>query len=144
LNAKLVAPSKSVRRKTPAPSLRSKSSVSISAESITELAEMFRVLADESRIKILLALAHEGELHVTALCEMLSTPTKKASQPAVSHHLTLLRMFHLVSYRRDGKHNFYRLDTNHLRELIEQIFAESSNGQKQFQFPGFSLAYRSK
>lgn len=141
MSTKLATPSKTVRRKTapakvaPAP---------ISAESIKDLAEMFRVLADESRIKILLALGREGELHVTALCDLLGTPGKPASQPAVSHHLTLLRMYHLVAFRRDGKHNYYRLDTVHLRELIEQIFDESGNGQKLFQFPGFSLAYKTK
>jgi ArsR family transcriptional regulator, arsenate/arsenite/antimonite-responsive transcriptional repressor len=72
---------------------------------IQRLTNVFNMLADRSRLKILLALGRDGELHVTALCELLGQ-----SQPAVSHHLTLLRMNGLVSYRRDGKHNYYHLD----------------------------------
>lgn len=143
MSTRTAVPPRTDRRKTAAPA-RAKTRASLSAETINDLAKMFRVLADESRIKILLALAQAGELHVTALCDLLGTAEKSASQPAVSHHLTLLRMFHLVTPRRDGKHNYYRLDTAHLRELIEQIFAESGNGQKMFQFPGFSLSYRGK
>jgi ArsR family transcriptional regulator, arsenate/arsenite/antimonite-responsive transcriptional repressor len=72
----------------------------VAARTIDGLAQVFRLLADESRLKILMALAQDGELHVTALCDLLGQ-----TQPAVSHHLTLLRMVGLVSYRRDGKHN---------------------------------------
>ena len=62
-----------------------------------------------------------------------------------SHHLPpLLRMAGLVGFRRDGKHNFYHLDSGLLRDLLEQFFADSSNVHKQLHFEDFSLAYRRK
>jgi DNA-binding transcriptional ArsR family regulator len=106
---------------------------------ITGLAQVFRLLADESRLRILLALAQDGEKHVSALCNLLTQ-----SQPAVSHHLTLLRMAGLVGYRRAGKHNFYRVESGMVRDLLDQLFAETGNGHKQLQFEDFSLAYRRK
>src|SRR5262249_48337582 len=66
----------------------------VSEDTVAGLTEVFRMLADSSRLMILLALAQDGELHVSALCKLLDQ-----SQPAVSHHLTLLRMAGLVSYR---------------------------------------------
>jgi ArsR family transcriptional regulator len=104
---------------------------------IARLSEIFKLMADKSRLKILLALAQEGELHVTALCDLLGQ-----SQPAVSHHLTLMRMTGLVGFRRDGKHNYYHLDSGLLRDLLEQFFADSSNNQKQLHFDSFTIAYR--
>jgi ArsR family transcriptional regulator, arsenate/arsenite/antimonite-responsive transcriptional repressor len=117
--------------RAPEPPLR------VSARTINGLAQVFKLLSDESRLKILLALAQDGELHVTALCEMLGQ-----TQPAVSHHLTLLRMAGLVGYRRDGKHNFYRIDSTLVGELLEQFFSDAGNGHKQLQFDDFSLSYK--
>ncbi len=97
------------------------------------------MLADRSRLKILLALAQDGELHVSALCELLGQ-----SQPAVSHHLTLLRLRNLVGFRRDGKHNFYRLESALVSDLLERFFTDSGNGDQLLQFEDFSLAYRKK
>ena len=62
-----------------------------------ELVQVFKLLSDETRLRILLYLVREGELHVTALCERL-----KQSQPAVSHHLALLRVAGVIEARRDG------------------------------------------
>jgi DNA-binding transcriptional ArsR family regulator len=90
---------------------------------LANLTQVFKLLADESRLRILLTLAREGEMHVSALCQMLGQ-----SQPAVSHHLTLLRMAGLVGFRRDGKFNFYRLDAVHLGDLLEKLFTESGRG----------------
>lgn len=111
----------------------------VGEDTIVELAEVFKILADRSRLKILLALAKNGEMHVTSLCELLGQ-----SQPAVSHHLTLLRMQDLVDFRRDGKHNYYRVDSERVCTLLDELFSESGNGSKLLQFPGFSLAYRGK
>ena len=126
---------------------RAAPALSVSDRTIGGLTEVFKLLADKSRLKILLALAREGEMHVSALCELLgeSQPNAKpASQPAVSHHLTLLRMAGLVGYRRDGKHNYYRVDSALVRDLLEQFFTDSGNGHKLIQFEDFSLAYRRK
>src|SRR5215831_12740362 len=117
-------------------SLKPTSALKVSPRTILGLAQVFKLLADESRLKILLALAQDGELHVTALCELLNQ-----TQPAVSHHLTLLRMVGLVGYRRDGKHNYYRVESRLVGELLEQFFADSGNGHKQLTFDDFSIAY---
>jgi DNA-binding transcriptional ArsR family regulator len=119
--------------------LRTISRLKVADRTIEGLSEIFKLLADRSRLKILLALAQDGELHVSALCELL-----QQSQPAVSHHLTLLRMRNLVGFRRDGKHNFYRLDSALVSDLLEQFFTDSGNGHKLLQFEDFSLAYRKK
>jgi len=118
---------------------RPTSALKISERTLNGLAQVFKLLADESRLKILLALAQDGELHVTALCDLLDQ-----TQPAVSHHLTLLRMSGLVGFRRHGKHNFYRVESELVGELLERFFADAGNGHKQLQFNHFSLSYKRK
>jgi ArsR family transcriptional regulator len=115
------------------------SPIKVSEAIISRLSDVFRMLSDKSRLKIVLALAQDSELHVSALCELL-----KQSQPAVSHHLTLMRMVGLVGYRRDGKHNYYHLASSHVRDLFEQFFADAGNGHKQLQFEDFSLSFKRK
>ena len=121
-----------------APAKASLSAMNVSDGTIQSLSEIFKLLADRSRLKILLALAQDGEMHVSALCDLLGQ-----SQPAVSHHLTLMRMSGLVGYRRDGKHNFYHVDSGLVRDLLEQFFADSGGGS-QLQFEDFSLAFKKR
>jgi DNA-binding transcriptional ArsR family regulator len=111
----------------------------ISDRTLSGLTQVFKLLADESRLRILLALAQDRELHVSALCDLLGQ-----SQPAVSHHLTLLRMAGLVGYRRDGKHNFYHVNSGLVRDLLEDFFEDSGNAPKQLHFQEFLLAYKRK
>jgi ArsR family transcriptional regulator len=118
---------------------RPPSAIRISDRTINGLAQVFKLLADESRLRILLALAQDGELHVSALCDLLDQ-----TQPAVSHHLTLLRMSGLVGYRRHGKHNYYRVESRLVCDLLEQFFADAGNGHKQLQFNDFLLCYKRK
>ena len=95
-----------------------------------DLVQVFKLLADETRLKILLYLMQEGELHVSALCERLHQ-----SQPAVSHHLALLREAGLIEPRRDGKHNFYSVKKSKFHHLIQQLFdsmSQEENGAVQF------------
>jgi ArsR family transcriptional regulator len=94
------------------------------------------MLADQSRLKIVVALGQKGEMHVSALCDLLMQ-----SQPAVSHHLRLLRMWGLVSFRRDGKHNYYRVDAGFVGDLLEKLFRDSGNTDRQIRFADFCLAY---
>jgi ArsR family transcriptional regulator len=117
----------------------SSSPIKVSDSTIHRLTDVFKLLADKSRLKIVLALAQDGELHVSALCDLLGQ-----SQPAVSHHLTLMRMVGLVGFRRDGKHNYYHLASGHVRDLLEQFFLDSGNGHKLIQFEDFALAFRRK
>ncbi len=109
----------------------------VSEPIIQQLSKVFKLLADENRLRIVLALAQDSELHVSALCDLLDQ-----SQPAVSHHLTLMRLTGLVGYRRDGKHNYYRLASGFMRQLLEQFFLDSGNGQRQLQFDDFALSYK--
>lgn len=69
-----------------------------------DLVGLFAMLADKTRLQILYYLTQVTELNVGNLCELLGQ-----SQPAVSHHLALMRRKQLIEMRRDGKHNFYRL-----------------------------------
>ncbi len=64
---------------------------------------LLKHVSDATRLQVVLML-DEGELHVGALCEHLSQ-----SQPAVSHHLALLRHGGIIAPRRQGKNNFYGL-----------------------------------
>jgi len=115
------------------------SPIKISETTIHRLTDVFKMLADGNRLKIVLALGQQGRMHVTALCAMLGQ-----SQPAVSHHLTLMRMVGLVGYDRVGKNNYYFLASDHIRDLLEQFFADSGNGHKAIQFEDFALAFRRK
>jgi ArsR family transcriptional regulator len=108
----------------------------ISADTLGKMTAVFKLLADKSRLRIVLALAQEGQMHVTALCKLL-----KQSQPAVSHHLTLMRMVGLIKFDRSGKHNYYRLDSLYLRDLIERFFSDAGNGRQVLDLDEFSLAY---
>ena len=111
--------------------------IKVADPTIQRLTDVFKLLADKNRLRIVLALAQDGELHVSALCDLLGQ-----SQPAVSHHLTLMRMVGLVGYRRDGKHNYYRLASGFVRDLLEQFFADSGNGQRQLHFEDCALSFK--
>ena len=64
---------------------------------------LLKQVSDPTRLQVILMLS-EGEKHVGALCDQLSQ-----SQPAVSHHLALLRHGSIIAPRRQGKNNFYGL-----------------------------------
>lgn len=68
-----------------------------------QAAILLKHVSDSTRLQVILALS-EGEHHVGALCQRLNQ-----SQPAVSHHLALLRHGGVIEPRRQGKNNFYRL-----------------------------------
>jgi DNA-binding transcriptional ArsR family regulator len=64
---------------------------------------LLKHVSDPTRLQVIMILA-QGERHVGALCSQLSQ-----SQPAVSHHLALLRHGGIIAPRRQGKNNFYSL-----------------------------------
>ena len=74
---------------------------------------LLKHVSDPTRLQVILILA-EGEQHVGALCSQLSQ-----SQPAVSHHLALLRHGGIIAPRRQGKNNFYSL--THTGERLSNI-----------------------
>ncbi len=79
---------------------------------IDEAAHTFSMLASPPRLQLLWVLAQQ-EHDVGELTELLG-----ASGPSVSQHLAKLRLAGLVSARRSGKHQFYRVDDPHVVELV--------------------------
>jgi DNA-binding transcriptional ArsR family regulator len=70
---------------------------------VQKAAILLKQVSDPTRLQVILMLS-EGERHVGALCDDLNQ-----SQPAVSHHLALLRHGGIIAPRRQGKNNFYGL-----------------------------------
>jgi ArsR family transcriptional regulator len=105
-------------------------------ETARDLAQLFKLLADETRLRVLFYLMRAPELNVRTLCELLSQ-----SQPAVSHHLALLRVAGLIESRRDGKHNFYRIIPKRFQELVEMFFSATPDQDRQIQLEDYVLSY---
>lgn len=101
---------------------------------VEDLVLLFKLFADETRLRILLHLMQHGELNVRTLCEMLGQ-----SQPAVSHHLALLRANGLIESRRDGKHNFYRVLPERFEDLSGMIFRVAGDASGSIRFENFTL-----
>jgi len=80
---------------------------------LKRLSDVFKLFADPMRLRILLLLTENEEMPVNALCRELGQ-----SQPAVSHHLALLRDGKLIKMRRDGKFNYYHVSGDEVREQI--------------------------
>jgi DNA-binding transcriptional ArsR family regulator len=108
----------------------------VSEQAVRDLAQVFKLLSDETRLRILFFLAQNGELHVTDLCSRLGQ-----SQPAVSHHLALLRVSGLIESRREGKHNFYSVRTDHFGELLVNLFSAAGEVPRKVRFHDFLLTY---
>jgi len=77
-----------------------------------EMADLFKLFSDSTRLGILWALS-ESEMCVCDLCALL-----KMKQPAVSHQLKNLKQSRIVKARRDGKIVFYSLEDEHIRKLL--------------------------
>ncbi len=81
-------------------------------EVLYDLAELFKVFGDSTRIRILYAM-FDSELCVSDLADRL-----QLSQSSVSHQLRILKSSKLVKCRREGKSIFYSLDDDHVRKII--------------------------
>lgn len=79
-----------------------------------DLAELFRVLSDPGRVRLISALLEAGELCVCDLAAVTGL-----TQTACSHNLRLLRSSRLVRYRREGRNVYYSLDDAHIRLLLD-------------------------
>jgi DNA-binding transcriptional ArsR family regulator len=108
----------------------------IADQSVRDLAQVFKLMSDETRLRILLYLAQSGELHVTDLCNKLGQ-----SQPAVSHHLALLRVSGLIEARREGKHNFYSVRAEHFGELLTELMGATGQVPRRLRFHRFVLTH---
>lgn len=83
-------------------------------EKLYDLAELFKVFGDTTRVKIISAL-FEAELCVCDIALLLSmTPS------SISHQLRVLRQARLVKHRKEGKVVFYSLDDEHIKSIFNQ------------------------
>jgi ArsR family transcriptional regulator, lead/cadmium/zinc/bismuth-responsive transcriptional repressor len=83
------------------------------------LASVFKSLSDPTRLRII-SMVSDREFCVSDLVAAL-----EMEQSTVSHQLRDMRRLGLVSFRREGRHVFYRLDDSHVRNLFEQGLAHS-------------------
>jgi len=90
-------------------------------ETLYDLAELFKVFGDSTRIKILCALQQQ-EMCVCDIAALLGM-----TQSAISHQLRILKQARLVKYRREGKVVYYSLDDEHVSNIFAQGFAHVSH-----------------
>ena len=83
-------------------------------ELLYDLAELFKIFGDSTRIRILYALL-ESEMCVCDIAKLIN-----ASQSAVSHQLRVLKASKLVKFRREGKIVFYSLADDHVLSILSQ------------------------
>ncbi len=110
--------------------------LTVSDDLVKNLVKLFKLLSDETRLRILYYLTQRDELHVRALCDLLHE-----SQPAVSHHLALLRVAGLIERRRQGKHNFYGLKTRQFSVLLDMLFASMPEGNRRIRLDDYMLSH---
>ena len=101
-----------------------------------ELVQLFKLLADETRLRVIYYLMQQNEINVRTFCRLL-----RQSQPAVSHHLALLRAAGIIECRRDGKHNFYRLMLKKCEAYLDAVFDVNSDGNRRIKFEDALLTY---
>ncbi|MEE0873804.1 MAG: metalloregulator ArsR/SmtB family transcription factor [Ruminococcus sp.] len=82
-------------------------------EVLFELADLFKVFGDSTRLRVMYAL-FDGELSVTAIADSLGM-----EQSTISHQLRVLRQNKLVRVRREGKQIYYALDDEHVEKIIQ-------------------------
>ncbi|SHF05680.1 transcriptional regulator, ArsR family [Marinitoga hydrogenitolerans DSM 16785] len=81
---------------------------------LNKLTELFKVIGDRTRMKILYTLSQVDEMCVCDLSYVLEkTPS------AISHQLRVLRQTDLVKFRKDGKVVYYSLNDEHVKELLK-------------------------
>ncbi len=83
-------------------------------EKLYDLAELFKVFGDTTRVKILYALLEE-EMCVCDIAALLGM-----TQSAISHQLRVLKAARLVKYRKEGKVVYYSLDDEHVKNIFDQ------------------------
>jgi len=91
---------------------------------IENSAQLFKILADPTRLSILNLLS-EKEANVTTISQKLGV-----EQSAVSHQLSLLKKVRLVSSRREGKSMVYFPNDSHVYKILDQVFEHSKEIEK--------------
>lgn len=86
----------------------------IEADEVTNLTELFKLLGDPTRVRLLYTLAEVGEMCVSDLAAVVDVP-----ETSVSHALRLLRTAGIVRNRKSGRLVYYCLDDAHVRQLLD-------------------------
>jgi len=86
----------------------------IDSDEVTALADLFKLLGDPTRVRLLYTLADAGELNVTDLARSVDV-----AETTVSHALRLLRTAGIVRNRKVGRMVYYSLDDAHVRQLLD-------------------------
>ena len=94
-------------------SLGFQEAVALEEEILYDVAELFKVFGDSTRIRIICAL-FESEMCVYDLAACLDM-----TQSAISHQLRILKQANLVKFRRDGKLMYYSLDDEHVKQIFD-------------------------
>ena len=87
-------------------------------------AEVFRMLSDATRVQLLWAML-DGEMPVNELADAVGKPAA-----GVSQHLAKLRMARLVSTRRQANQVFYRIESDHVRQLVQDAIFHAEHAGK--------------
>jgi DNA-binding transcriptional ArsR family regulator len=95
-----------------------------SAHHVDLAVEVFRMLSDATRVRLLWALL-DGEMPVNDLAVAVGKPAT-----GVSQHLAKLRMARLVSTRRQGNQIFYRVANDHVRQLVEDAIFQAEHAME--------------
>jgi len=105
-------------------------------DTVKDLVQLFKLLADDTRLKIIHYLMQKDELNVRTLCKLL-----KQSQPAVSHHLALLRVAGMIECRRDGKHNYYHLVPKRCQAYLDTVFGVTGDQSRKVRVEDAVITY---
>ncbi|MDN4613411.1 metalloregulator ArsR/SmtB family transcription factor [Leifsonia sp. F6_8S_P_1B] len=89
---------------------------------VEQAVEVFGMLADATRVRIILALRDAGELSVNHLADILDKPSA-----AVSQHLAKLRLARIVATRQQGQRVFYRLENEHASRLVSDAILQAEH-----------------
>jgi ArsR family transcriptional regulator, arsenate/arsenite/antimonite-responsive transcriptional repressor len=108
----------------------------LSSATTRDLVQLFKLLGDDTRVRVLHYLTQRDELNVRTLCKLLGQ-----SQPAVSHHLALLREDGIIACRRDGKHNYYHIVPKRMQAYLDLIFGGNHGETKRVRIEDALLTY---
>jgi ArsR family transcriptional regulator, arsenate/arsenite/antimonite-responsive transcriptional repressor len=108
----------------------------LSSATTRDLVQLFKLLGDDTRVRVLHYLTQRDELNVRTLCKLLGQ-----SQPAVSHHLALLREDGIIACRRDGKHNYYHIVPKRFQAYLDLIFGGERGETKRVRIEDALLTY---
>ncbi|MGO4585065.1 ArsR/SmtB family transcription factor [Arthrobacter sp. 2RAF6] len=100
---------------------KSACSLGVDSQYVELAVEVFAMLADATRVRIVLALRN-GEMAVGALAELVGK-----SPAAVSQHLAKMRLARMVSTRQDGTRVMYRLENEHARQLVADAIFQAEH-----------------